>query len=63
MKTKVEFSNFLRQFDTLESELIDSTRQDQLMTKIAALPLPERRRILNEISQKLLMGRINLRRR
>jgi hypothetical protein len=63
MKTTVEFLNFLRGLDTLESDLIDSKRQDELANSLAALPLPRRRQVMREIRQKLLMGRINLRRR
>lgn len=60
MKTEVEFLNFLRRLDTLESDFIDAARQDRLATRLAALPLHQRRNIMNEISHKLLMGRIIL---
>jgi hypothetical protein len=63
MKNIVDFKNYLRGMDTLESDVIDAESQAAVAKRLAALVQPMRRQIAQNMEHHLLKGRINLPRR
>jgi hypothetical protein len=63
MKNVVEFKNYLRSLDALESDVVDAERQAEIAKRLAALARPRRRQIEQNMEHHLLKGRINLPRR
>jgi hypothetical protein len=63
MKSKVEFKNYLRSLDALESDVVDAERQGQVAKRLADLARPMRQRILNDLERHIVNGKINLPRR
>lgn len=63
MKNTVDFKNYLRSLDTLESDAIDTERQAAVAKRLESLSRPMRQRIIQNLEYHILRGRMSLRRR